>query len=100
MTGAPHSSQWREGPAVWNNPNIAPGTAIATFVDGKYWQKDDDVPKNSAIYMGPDPFRPGFIVADQWKDHPAQLRYVQPEGNNDSNSAKAYHVIITPVVKK
>lgn len=40
LTGAPASSIWREGEAIVDllerNAYIAPGTAIATFFDGRY----------------------------------------------------------------
>jgi hypothetical protein len=34
--GAPITSAWREGDPVLGNGSLAKGTAIATFVDGRY----------------------------------------------------------------
>src|SRR5688500_17743289 len=38
FSGAPHTSFWRQGPNVLGNKRVRPGTAIATFVNGRYPQ--------------------------------------------------------------
>lgn len=37
---APHTTLWKQGVAVLDGKDIAPGTAIATFVKGRYPSKD------------------------------------------------------------
>jgi hypothetical protein len=34
--GLPHTSAWKSGEAVMDSKDIVPGTAIATFVRGRY----------------------------------------------------------------
>jgi hypothetical protein len=61
---APPTKLWREGKKVTqDDPSIAPGTAIATFVDGSYPQ-EGSTGKHAAIYVGQD--ASGVQVLDQW----------------------------------
>ncbi len=57
-TGAPRSTEWRQGVQVQGNTTIRPGTAIATFdSNGRYTG-------HTAIYLGQDEH--GIRVVDQW----------------------------------
>ena len=49
-TNAPSAASWREGEKVLGNKKILPGTAIATFVNGRW----PGLPKgnHSAFYLG------------------------------------------------
>ena len=50
----PHSSQWQQGDPVTpeNAAAIPPGTAIATFTDGRYGNAPHG--NHAAIFLGPD----------------------------------------------
>ncbi|MDA8453433.1 BPSL0067 family protein [Acidovorax sp. GBBC 3334] len=58
----PASSLWKEGAAVKGNTLLAKGTAIATFVDGRYPNKATG--NHAALYVGQD--AGGIYVIDQW----------------------------------
>ncbi|HEY1150642.1 MAG TPA: BPSL0067 family protein [Pseudoduganella sp.] len=49
-TGAPPALAWREGDPVIGNPNLKIGTAIATFVKGRYPNRSHG--NHAALYMG------------------------------------------------
>lgn len=58
---------WREGIAVrGNSVKIVKGTAVATFVDGKYPNKPYD--NHAALYISQN--AEGVYVMDQWKSKP------------------------------
>jgi hypothetical protein len=61
-TNAPPAASWREGDKVLGNKNLAPGTAIATFVKGRW----PGLPRgnHSAFYLGQ--VSNGIYVIDQW----------------------------------
>ncbi len=59
---APITSKWAEGPDVKGNSSLAIGTAIATFVNGKYPNKSKD--NHAGLYMGQD--AKGIQIMDQW----------------------------------
>lgn len=61
-TPAPHTSAWRPGQKVRGATDIAVGTAIATFVDGRY--PNEAHGNHAAFYLGQDAF--GIQVVDQW----------------------------------
>ena len=63
-TKAPNTSLWREGAAVRGNLTLPVGTAIATFVKGRYLSKPHG--NHAAFYVGQDAC--GLYVVDQWKD--------------------------------
>jgi hypothetical protein len=64
-TGAPQTSEWRQGASVRDNPNIKPGTAIAVFdSDGRYGNQTDGT-SHAAIYLGQDDN--GIYVIEQYK---------------------------------
>lgn len=60
----PHTSTWTQGAAVKGNTTIAKGTAIATFVDGKY--PNNAHGNHAAFYISQD--ATGIKVMDQWTD--------------------------------
>jgi hypothetical protein len=62
--GVPHTSRWREGQKVLANHSIRPGTAIATFVKGRY--PNTRTGNHAALFLRHAPN--GFWVIDQWKD--------------------------------
>ena len=97
-TNAPHTSLWTEGPAVWGNTNIPVGTAIATFIDGKYPSKPHG--NHAAIYMGQD--ATGIQVIDQWlgqKPHKRTIR-INNSSSNIVNHADAYSVILSAKIHR
>lgn len=96
----PHTSRWNEGLPVKGSFLIAKGTAIATFVNGKYPNKGHD--NHAALYLGQD--TAGIWVMDQWKDDPNKpkisKRYLRYKGKlksgayiDPSNYADAFFVI-------
>lgn len=66
----PNHSAWKAGERVLDNPNIRLGTAIATFVDGRYPNKSTG--QHAAFFLRHGPKGDGFWVMDQWKDKPGQ----------------------------
>jgi len=64
-TGAPSpASEWRQGAAVRGNPDIKPGTAIATFDgDGRYGNHANGT-SHAAIYLRQD--EKGIYVVEQY----------------------------------
>ena len=96
----PPTGSWTEGEAVFGNAKVLKGTAIATFVDGKY--KSLPTGNHAAFLVSQD--AKGLWIMDQWKDDKAKpkvsKRYVTPKGKdakgnyiNASNNADAYAVI-------
>lgn len=97
----PHTSRWVEGAKVLGNTNIKRGTAIATFVGGKYQSLAHG--NHVAIYLSQGN---GYIrVIDQWvSNHKKKLYqlpherpiYTKPNGIVDrSNDANAFSVVYT-----
>jgi hypothetical protein len=93
--GVPRTAVWREGPAVLGNPDIAPGTAIATFgSDGSYTSESGN---HAAIYLYQDDR--GLWVYDQWQGQPVHQRLIRFEGGsggkwgNKSNDGTRFAVI-------
>lgn len=92
---APHTSHWREGSKVKGNVVLTPGTAIATFVKGKYPNQAHG--NHAAIYVTQDTV--AIYVLDQWKGKSSiSIRplffkgknkngsYVDPSNNGDAFS--------------
>jgi|GEM_PF-1497899 len=91
-TGAPATSLWKEGENVKNNwMTIPTGTAIATFVNGKY--PNGKTGNHAAIFLRGD--TGGIWVLDQWKGHVSSERYIKFESGSSSasNDASKYSVI-------
>ena len=108
--GLPDHTRWRKGiPVVISvngvlmiNPAVKPGTAIATFVGNRY-PGDEDVHKNSGIFLGPAlTGPPGSIrILDQWPGSPGpRARDMWPSGGygdwDRSNHSVDYSVITVP----
>ena len=62
--GSPRTSLWTQGVQVRGNMTLAKGTAIATFVNGKY----PNLPhgNHAALYISQD--ATGVWVVDQWNN--------------------------------
>jgi hypothetical protein len=96
---------WREGDTVLGNDKIKPGTAIATFVDGRYPNRSSG---NHAAYYAGQGVSNGtrwISVVEQWprgsvpssRDPIIHQRYIyEKQGSitNRSNDARAFSVIL------
>lgn len=97
--GAPATLAWRKGDEVVGTSRIKIGTAIATFVDGKYPNRRHG--NHAALYMGP--AIGGIYIMDQWvgkEGGTVTKRYVKSLGRDKggsftrpSNNADAFSVI-------
>jgi hypothetical protein len=90
----PVTSAWTEGVRVTKGSTIVQaGTAIATFVKGKYPGPGND--KHAAIYVGQDDV--GMQVLDQWakqgKVLKRTIRWVVVDGTRIQNDGTKYSVI-------
>ncbi|WP_434623590.1 BPSL0067 family protein [Azospirillum sp. B2RO_4] len=92
-TGAPPTSQWIKGPDVWGNATIPVGTAIATFINGKYPSMSSG--NHAAIYMGQD--KDGIHVIDQWLGHKPSKRTIsiKSKSSNIVNHPENYSVVLS-----
>jgi hypothetical protein len=98
---APTTTLWRQGLTVRGNPAIKKGTAIATFVDGKYPRLGHN--NHAAFYISQD--AGGITVMDQWRGDKTNkptvsTRYIPFRGKNKdgtylrpSNNADAFSII-------
>jgi hypothetical protein len=64
VSGIGHTSTWRQGPSVRDNPDIVPGTVIATFNANGRYANDTTGRSHAAIYLAQDEH--GVRVIDQW----------------------------------
>lgn len=97
--GAPLTSSWRQGEAVLGNKTLKAGTAIATFVEGRYANRAHG--NHAALYVSQ--VANGIVVADQWKAPKKTLisvRVIRSLGRDKkgkfvtpSNNADAFFVI-------
>ena len=98
--GAPVTSLWKEGAAVRGALTLTKGTAIATFVGGKYQSHAHG--NHAALYISQD--AAGITVMDQWRSDKTKpkvssrhipFRGKDKSGNylNPSNNADAFSVI-------
>lgn len=96
-SGAPPAALWRQGAAVKGNALLQKGTAIATFVDGKY---QNNLSRNhAAFYVRQD--SSGIWVVDQWLGSKTiRLRRLNFKGKkkdgshlDPSNNGDAFSVI-------
>lgn len=95
-----HTGTWRQGRKVFGDKSIPRGTAIATFVNGKYSPREDDH-KHAAFYLEQDDSY--IYVMDQWtgKASNVSARRISRKGGmrNDgsypdaSNNAEAFYFI-------
>jgi hypothetical protein len=78
--GVPLTAAWQAGAEVRGNPDIARGTAIATFEsDGSYRSESGN---HAAIYLSQD--NDGIWVYDQWQGQPVHKRLIRFEGGSGS----------------
>ena len=95
-----HTSMWKEGKTVLGTFTIAKGTAIATFVDGRY--KSRPTGNHAAFHISQD--AGGIWIMDQWandkKKKTVSKRYIMRMGKfqngqyvRPSDNAEAYSVI-------
>jgi hypothetical protein len=94
--GGPATGAWQEGAKVKKGDNtILPGTAIATFVNGKYPQHGSSG-MHAAIYLEQNAM--GIQVLDQWRAQgmvkERTIRWNVPAGTSKSNDGNAFSVIL------
>ena len=97
--GAPTTPHWRQGDAVVGNAMLRPGTAIATFVNGRYPSHRHG--NHAALYVRQG--IGGIYVADQWKaanKDKISVRFIRSRGKDKqgrfihaSDNADAFSVI-------
>jgi hypothetical protein len=98
---APSTTLWAGGEAVFGNSAILKGTAIATFVNGKYQSLSTG--NHAAFYLSQD--ETGIKVMDQWANDSTKpkvsSRHLPRKGKNSggsfvdpSNNADAYSVAL------
>lgn len=91
---------WKEGKSVMGDLSIVKGTAIATFVGGKYQSLSTG--NHAAFYLSQD--SRGIFVMDQWKNDKEKptvsVRHISRKGKlqsglfrDPSSNADAYSVI-------
>ena len=97
VPGVPKStSAWSEGKKiVKGDTSILPGTAIATFINGKYSTLGSGK-QHAAVYLGQDEH--GIQVLDQWKGKPGgisvrTISWKPIDPDNLSNNGNAFSVI-------
>jgi hypothetical protein len=96
LKGLP-TSMWRQGPRVLDTTTLLPGTAIATFVDGRYPRNDSG--QHAALFIAY--AGQSIWVMDQWKNDPRKpkvskrlIRPGPPRGQGSlSNDSRAFYVI-------
>ena len=96
----PHHSAWKERGAVFGDFTIPKGTAIATFINGRY--RSLPTGNHAAFYISQD--AGGIWIMDQWASERRKpfvsKRYIRKKGTwkngqfvDPSNNAEAYSVI-------
>ncbi len=87
----PQTMAWKQGVAV-RGANIPAGTAIATFINGKY--PSMAAGNHAAIYISQD--ATGIWVWDQWVGQPVHKRHIRFKNSDTidrSNNGAAFSVI-------
>ena len=92
---APPTNLWREGVKIEKGKkSVLAGTAIATFINGKYPQTGSSG-KHAAIYLDQD--GSGIIVLDQWRAQGSvqkrTIRWNPTDPSSLSNNGNAFSVI-------
>lgn len=96
----PQTGIWKEGQTVIGTSLLAKGTAIATFINGKY--PSHTTGNHAAFYISQD--AAGIWIMDQWANDKTKpkvsKRYIRRKGKSStgsyidpSNNADAYSVI-------
>jgi len=99
-TGLGWTGSWRQGAAVVGNTHIAEGTAIATFVNGKWPGLDHG--NHSGFYLGQ--VSNGIYIIDQWPNMVTKpkikKRFIYRQGKdangnyiNPTENADAFSII-------
>jgi hypothetical protein len=90
------TDNWRQGETVRDNKTIKKGTAIATFVNGRY--PNEKHGNHAALYVSQN--SDGIVVVDQWTGKDAGKRTLPFLGKNDkgawidpSNNGDAFSII-------
>ena len=89
------AGNWREGEKVKGHKTIKKGTAIATFVNGRYPNAAHG--NHAALYVSQD--TSGIKVVDQWEDQVPHERVLEFLGEKDgayvdpSNNGDAFSII-------
>jgi hypothetical protein len=91
------TGKWRQGTEVVGSTNLEQGTAIATFVDGRYASSSHG--NHAAFYMGQ--VSDGIYIMDQWRSKARiSKRFIRRKGRDShgrfidpSNNADAFFVI-------
>lgn len=85
---APHgaASSWHKGTKVMGTAGIQPGTAIATFPDGRHYEG------HAAIYLGET--AEGIEVFDQWQGHKPSKRTIYSHGRHSMVDTAANYFVI------
>lgn len=92
-----NTSGWTQGASVLNNPDIMPGTAIASFDANGLYGNHEDGSSHAAIYVGPAPDGNGIIVEDQWQGQPVHQRQIRNDGGKAANNAGSFSIINTAI---
>ncbi|NYE61294.1 hypothetical protein FHW58_002501 [Duganella sp. 1224] len=97
--GAPTTSHWRQGEQVLGNTMLKPGTAIATFINGRYASNRHG--NHAALYLRQGVG--GIYIVDQWKASnktKISVRLIKSQGKDKkgnyihvSDNADAFFVI-------
>lgn len=96
----PLTAKWAEGKSVFRDLTLKKGTAVATFVGGKYQSLSTG--NHAAFFISQD--GAGMWIMDQWSNDVTKpnvsKRYIRPKGKfkngafiDASNNADAYSVI-------
>ncbi len=96
----PNTTSWLEGSVVMGTFSVSKGTAIATFVNGRY--QNNSTGNHAAFFISQD--ARGMWIMDQWRDNiqkpKVSKRYIRKQGRHasglfvdPSNNAEAYSVI-------
>lgn len=89
------AARWKQGPAVRGNRDLKKGTAIATFLNGRYPNVKHG--NHAALYVGQD--ATGIWVIDQWEGRNPRKRHIPFLGGKEgawidpSNNGDAFSVI-------
>ncbi|WP_332879092.1 BPSL0067 family protein [Massilia sp. S19_KUP03_FR1] len=106
LTNVGHTSQWRPQARVMDSLNIAPGTVIATFEDGRYPNRHTGNHAAFYLYSGPRSMKTGkpayIVVMDQWTGKgQVSARSIYPKARSlsigltydDSDNAEMFYVV-------
>jgi hypothetical protein len=95
LLNAPRTAFWRAGRKVNELFDLKPGTAIATFVSGKYPQSGGPGTRHAAIFVRRSDA--GIYVIDQFaRSMGVKERFIpwhHPRDNRPSNNASRYYTI-------